>query len=290
MRFNTTPLHMLAVGSLIAHASAACAPAATIERELAAHSFSREQLSDLLRGCATQAELSQTLLVAVRAVLSSRGEPAGLVAAARAMLESLDSLSSTDPPSQQRSAMENAPPAAASDDDSRGIGGASSTTSARRELSTWHESVEDQLQAQRAQARVVSERIWPSGGKPQTIVHVAPALPSGTTQRYDIRCDKQLYELGLAPVAHCTPAVSATSSSHGDVVPGVPCARHVRDHFLSTSEQIAMVAVLERAMKGLFHQGAATAFAPEAASSIKHMGADGARLFANVSRRVRQAL
>ena len=155
------------------------------------------------------------------------------------------------------------------------------STSARKELTTWHDSIEDQRRAQRAQALIINQRTWTDGSrkKPQMLVPVVPALPAGTTRRWDVACDTQLYSMGLPPVPHCTPGMAArTATATASLVPGVPCARHVRDHFLSPGEQQTLLAVVERAMRGLFHQGASTSFAPDS-KAVKHMGVAGAELW-----------
>ena len=46
----------------------------------------------------------------------------------------------------------------------------------------------------------------------------------------------------------------------------------------------------ERTMRGLFHQGAQTSFAPEAKSSLRYMGATGHALYSEVLERVRRQI
>ena len=246
---STTLLHVIVL------AQSACPPPHLIDDTLPPAT-----LASILRACSLQAERQRALITAVKAVLSS-GDAPGLAAAARAVLASAADedalpLPPLPPPSPPPS-----PPS-------------------RKQLSTWHESKEDQAYAQHAQLEVVRRRLRP--GKPQTVVPHTPALPDGEVRRWPVQCDPRLYRLGLPPVANCTPAGVDDET--------MPCGRAMHDGLINTNEQRSMVSVFERTMRNLFHQGATTSFAPEAKNAHKYMGADGLVLFNNISRRVRDAI
>ena len=231
---------------------------------------STPELTTLLRACALEAERHRALLTAVKAVLAS-GDSPGIVAAARAVIATADAPLAPLP---------SPPPSPPSQSAAR--------SPARNKLTTWHASAEEQQQAQHAQATVVQARYGRAGREQKIVPSVALAV--GETRRWPVTCDPQLYRLGLPPVDGCTPALGiagtagAASNAGGTAV---PCGRAMRDHVLSGHERRTMVGVFERAMRGLFHQGASTSFAPEATHAAKHMGHDGVALFGNVSERVR---
>ena len=105
-------------------------------------------------------------------------------------------------------------------------------------------------------------------------------------------CMPLLYSLGPPSVPQCTPGVSPSADGGGlfgtDGLMG--CGRVLRDDFINADERLAFVALFERSMTGLFHQGAQTSFAPESKSSAKHMGAAGRDVFFQVQERVRSAI
>ena len=117
------------------------------------------------------------------------------------------------------------------------------------------------------------------------VIPVEPPLDMSAPRQWSIPCDEQLYSLGRPPVAQCTPATGASVNGTA-----MGCGRAIHDGFLDETEQVALVAMMERAMRGLFHQGAQTSFAPDARSALKHLGAAGHALYAHVSERVRATL
>ena len=275
-----------------------CCPSGAELEESIARSSHHEAIA-LLRSCAAAAERRRSLLAAVQAVLESGEASAGLAVAAKAVLASgtTDSFGGGAPAATRVAAAPTASVAdeaslsspTADDAEARPAGGDfDGVESSRRRpaLTTWHESVEDQMFAQHAQLELTRSRVWARGGKPQSVIPSTPALPTGTSRRWEVACDERLYSIGPPAVPQCTPAVPAA----GGTVAGARCARVLRDGFLSRTEQRDMIATLERAMRGLFHQGAQTSFAPEARSSLKYMGAAGHALFQTVSARVRASL
>ena len=232
-----------------------------------------DELHTMLRACSSMAEQRRTLIVAAQAVLAV-GEPSGIAAAAQAVLASAgapsagaappaETPSHPPPPSlQQRSS---APP------------------SKRSELTTWHESVDEQQTAQRAQARAVATRR--RAHKREVLVPVNPAAPADAPRRWTVECEPLLYGLGLPVVPQCTPTGPSRVSDGA-----MGCGRVLRDGFIDATEQALLLATVERAMRGLFHQGAQTSFAPDAKSALKHMGSTGHALFGEVQARVRRAL
>ena len=240
----------------------ACPPPHALDE---AHA-SPEVLAQQLRACSLEAERQRALLAAVKAVLSS-GDTPGLAAAARAVLAS----ASVDEP------------------ESTGALAVSATSSARKSLPTWHENVHEQRQAQLAQLQLIRDRT--TEGRPQAVVRVQPRLDEA--RHWTVACQPLLYTLGLPAVPNCTPAIGARDgggAGGGDGGGMMPCGRAVIDGLLDEGERLSMLGVFERTMRGLFHQGAITSFAPESKSAPRHMGVDGVQLFENVSARVRRAI
>ena len=278
---------MVAVAPWLVIASAAASSAATCPSpheldELAGDPSrlisSAAELLALMRACSLEAEHNRGLILAVSAVLASGDSPA-FVAAARAVLATADT-PLAPPPSPPPS-----PPSP------------SSSSSARKKLATWHDSPEEQQQAQLAQVEVVRARY--TAGRPKTTVRASPPLGIGETRRWPVACDPRLYQLGLPPVAGCTPALgpalgramgSGSGATGAASSTTMPCGRAMRDHVITAVEARTMLAVVERTMRGLFHQGASTSFAPASKGAAKHLGRDGMALYGNISQRVQAAV
>eukprot|EP00900_Chrysochromulina_parva_P012192 jgi/Chrpa1/20974/Chrysochromulina_OHIO_Genome00008882-RA len=260
-----------------------CPSPSTLEERLTLEP-SGQELRAMLRACAALAESRRAVIAAAEAVLAV-GEQTGMAAAAKAVLATaaaapripLPASLSSPPPS---------PPQSSSGRSSGGGGGGDvkcGGSSNRRKLTTWHESVEDQQAAQLAQARAVATRR--RAHKLQTLIPVSPAVPADAPRRWEVECEPLLYGLGLPAVPRCTPLAPSA-----DAARPMACGRVMRDHFLDENEQTALITTVERTMRGLFHQGAQTSFAPEAKSAARHMGAAGHALFASVLQRVRRTL
>jgi hypothetical protein len=260
-----------------------CPSPSTLEERLTLEP-SGQELRAMLRACAALAESRRAVIAAAEAVLAV-GEQTGMAAAAKAVLATaaaapripLPASLSSPPPS---------PPQSSSGRSSGGGGGGDvkgGGSSNRRKLTTWHESVEDQQAAQLAQARAVATRR--RAHKLQTLIPVSPAVPADAPHRWEVECEPLLYGLGLPAVPRCTPLAPSA-----DAARPMACGRVMRDHFLDENEQTALITTVERTMRGLFHQGAQTSFAPEAKSAARHMGAAGHALFASVLQRVRRTL
>ena len=261
-----------------------CPSPSTLEERLSLEP-SGQELRAMLRACAALAESRRAVIAAAEAVLAV-GEQTGMAAAAKAVLATaaaapripLQAAPSSPPPS---------PPQSSSGRSSGGGGGGGDVkgggSSNRRKLTTWHESVEDQQAAQLEQARAVATRR--RAHKLQMLIPVSPAVPADAPRRWAVECEPLLYGLGLPEVPQCTPLAPSA-----DAARPMGCGRVVRDHFLDEDEQTALITTVERTMRGLFHQGAQTSFAPEAKSAARHMGAAGHALFASVLQRVRRTL
>lgn len=148
-------------------------------------------------------------------------------------------------------------------------------------LTTWHASTEDQRLALNAQAARISAVVRVA--KPGVVVpsdqfHEEPL-------RWEVECIPTLYELDVSQ-ARCTPSVRPKNSS---VMP-VGCSRWMRDGFINATESRLLIGAMDRAMRGLFHQGAQTSIAPEAGGVRKQLGEDGYRIFWDVIRRVRTTI
>ena len=122
---------------------------------------------------------------------------------------------------------------------------ATRVSSPRSELTTWHENVEDQLLAQRAQAERVRRHL--GSGKRERLVR-ASALSEALS--WSVACEPELYLMGRRMTPGCTPAYGPDG--------GRRCKRVLIDAVIDEREQQLLIASAERAMHGLFHQGAQT--------------------------------
>ena len=131
-----------------------------------------------------------------------------------------------------------------------------------------------------------------------------------------VPCDPTLYALGTPASPQCTPTAG----------PRRHCGRVVRDEFIDAKEQRLLIEIMERAMRGLYHQGAKgqlhtpaprpsarllrahgrcpppcstasrdasggqTSFAPDASSAATQMGEPGQIFYEDVVRRVRATI
>ena len=238
--------------------------------ELITHS-SVDGLAQLLRSCSRLADSQRQLISAARSVLAAADAMGGDAPVPHSAGPDVGHSSVPDepPPVPPRRAM------AATVASSR-------KARSKEKLPTWHNSKEEQALAQHAQVELIRARM--RSGKPRDVI--------GTDQRHErlawtVPCDDRLYVLGPPQVTGCTPS-DRRGEPEGSSLQG--CGRVVRDGFLTRAEQEALIGVVERAMRGLFHQGAQTSFAPDAASAAKQMGATGVALYQDAMRRVLAAV
>jgi hypothetical protein len=166
------------------------------------------------------------------------------------------------------------------DDPSRAGAGIEPALSTRSELSTWHESVADQMLAQQEQAARVAATA--RAGK-QAVV-ISSAVFHEDPLRWTVDCIPALYHLDRPTGGRCTPAELPVA---GAPAVAIGCSRWLRDGFLQPSEARLLVSGMERAMRGLFHQGGQTSLAPDTESARRQMGEDSHALYRDVARRVR---
>ncbi|KAL1504025.1 hypothetical protein AB1Y20_010439 [Prymnesium parvum] len=246
-----------------------------------------DTLIRFLRSCSRMAHSQEKLIADVRTMLSDTtlvgsGEP-GTFGHERTDHGSTDlrglagQLSHADRPTE-----------------SSGLRGGAST----KTLTTWHASEEDQRAAQAAQRELIDRR---SGmGRPFKLITAATDFGR---RIWKVRCDDRLYRLGLAPVVQCTPSGGPSGSledgkaveidQNGSSSTFHPlrggCGRVLHDGFLSQSEQLHLIALVEDSMRGMYHQvyeGAQTSFAAGAASAKKQLGSMGVALVDEIIRRV----
>jgi hypothetical protein len=150
--------------------------------------------------------------------------------------------------------------------------------SARKELVTWHDSVEDHSLAQREQAARVAANA--RVGKPAVVI--SSAILHEQPLRWAIDCIPALYRLDRPTGGRCTPAALRAAGA-----PPIGCSRWLRDSFILPAEARLLIGGMERAMRGLFHQGGQTSLAPDTESALRQMGEDAHALYRDVARRVR---
>eukprot|EP00966_Prymnesium_polylepis_P164178 3796200-Prymnesium_polylepis.1 len=275
----------------VASATGGCPTPRELEDEIARGATDR--LVDYLWSCSRLAESQRKLISAAHSVLSAADFVGG--GDGNAPREG----------QQQRHASDGTPPpppgdrgtsaaTASTSDGTAGGGSATKGSRPRQKLATWHESEEEQRIAQSAQADVIRRRARTR--RPRELVRSRSAHERRV---WSVPCDLTLYRLGLPPVAGCTPTqqgataiggAGAAGGAAGDAAGLCGCGRVLRDDFLTRAEQLLLISLVQRSMRGMYHQGGQTSFAPGAASAPRHMGAAGVALFADTMRRVMGAI
>jgi len=133
--------------------------------------------------------------------------------------------------------------------------------------------------AQREQAARVAANA--RGGKPAVVI--PSAVVHEQPLRWAIDCIPALYHLDRPIGGRCTPAALPDA---GEPSVAVGCSRWLRDSFIQPAEARILVGGMDRAMRGLFHQGGQTSLAPDTESARRQMGEDAHALYRDVARRV----
>ena len=240
-----------------------------------------DDLAAALRACARLAAEQYARIDDAHQVLSGSGLNASRSALpTRVSSESIDKTRTAPPvpPRYGRPHPADASRSAESPEEGRVAGAeapvATSTKASmtHKKLVTWHDSREDQELAQRAQAERVRRHGNREAGKAEVLVSTAQRfameplrvevrarlchwiLGPGFNSRprgallscIQVPCDPTLYALGTPASPQCTPAAG----------PRRRCGRVVRDEFIDAKEQRLLIESMERAMRGLYHQGA----------------------------------